>query len=146
MTQFFDAKASPAVAGEEVNGLAEEGRDTILIEGLVLPVEIGVLESERGRRQTVRFDVEIGTVPGYRRIVRDTGSYVSYADTVEFIQERAQSCGHVDLVEEWAEAVAEFVLANPLAERVTVKVSKPEIFADAEGVGIRIARRRALPS
>ncbi len=123
--------------------LTEDGQDTILIDGLLLQVEIGVLDSEKGRRQAVRFDVEIETVPGYRRIVREKGTYVSYADTVAFIQEKAASGGHVDLVEEWAEAVAGFVLSNPLAERVTVKVTKPDIFKDADGVGIRITRRRA---
>jgi len=136
--------ASRSASADQENRLVEEGQDTILIEGLLLPVEIGVLESEKGRPQTVRFDVEIRTVTGYRAIVRDTGTFVSYADTVAFIQEKAASGGHVDLVEDWAEAVAEFVLANPLADRVTVSVSKPEIFAEAEGVGIRITRRRAL--
>lgn len=122
--------------------LLEKGRDTILIEGLLLPTEIGVLDSEKGRRQAVRFDVEIVTVPDYRKIVRETGQYVSYADTVEFIQGKAATGGHVELVEEWAEAVAEFALGNPLAEEVSVKVTKPDIFDDASGVGIRVTRRR----
>lgn len=133
--------SSPAAPAPESH-LQEDGRDTILIEGLLLPAEIGVLDSEKGRRQPVRFDVEIETVPDYRKIVRDTGQYVSYADTVFFIQEKAASGGHVELVEEWAEAVAEFVLENPLAEKVAVKVTKPDIFEDAAGVGIRIVRRR----
>jgi len=130
-------------ADSSKNGpFVEDGQDVILIEGLCLPVEIGVLESEKGRRQTVRFDVEIRTVPGYRQLVCETGAYVSYADTVTFISEKAATGGHVELVEEWAEAVAAFVLKNPLADRVTVRVTKPDIFKEAEGVGIRITRRR----
>lgn len=124
------------------NSLLENGQDVILIEGLCLPTRIGVLDSEKGRAQSVRFDVEILTVPGYRGIVRESGAYVSYADTVAFIQEKAESGGHVELVEEWAEAIAEFALENPLADQVTVKVTKPDIFEDASGVGIRICRRR----
>jgi len=119
-----------------------DGPDIIVIENLLLPAEIGVLDSEKGRRQSVRFDVEIETVPGYRRIVSESGTYVSYADTVLFIQQKAKDGGHVELVEEWAEAIAAFVLSNPLAARVVVKVTKPDIFEDADGVGIRIARRR----
>jgi len=130
----------PSSAG---TALLEKGRDTILIEGLSLPTEIGVLDSEKGRRQAVRFDVEIVTVPDYRRVVRETGQYVSYADTVEFIQSKSATGGHVELVEEWAEAIAEFALGNPLADEVSVKVTKPDIFDDAQGVGIRITRRRA---
>ncbi|QDG74901.1 dihydroneopterin aldolase [Labrenzia sp. PHM005] len=121
----------------------EDSQDKIRIEGLNIPAEIGVLDSEKGRTQSLRFDVEIQTVPGYRDIVAKTGSYVSYADTVFFIKEKAATGGHIDLVEEWAEAVASFVLENPLAEQVIVKVTKPDIFEDAAGVGIQIARRRS---
>lgn len=121
----------------------EDGQDTILIERLCIPAEIGVLESEKGRTQSLQFDVEIRTVPGYRNTVAETGAYVSYADTVFFIKEKAAKGGHVELVEDWAEAVATFVLENPLAEQVTVKVTKPDIFEDAAGVGIQIARRRS---
>ncbi|MBG6147224.1 dihydroneopterin aldolase [Labrenzia sp. EL_159] len=124
-------------------GLVEDGPDVVLIENLLVPAEIGVLDSEKGRSQAVRFDVEIETVAGYRRVVRDSGTYVSYADTVTFIQDKALRGGHVELVEEWAEAIAEFVLSNPLASRVTVKVTKPDIFEDAGGVGIRVTRKKA---
>ncbi|PVB60086.1 dihydroneopterin aldolase [Labrenzia sp. 011] len=124
--------------------LTEDGQDLILIEGLLVPAEIGVFESEKGRTQSVCFDVEIRTVPGYRRIVRETGTFVSYADTVEFIQDKAASGGHTELVEDWAEAVAAFVLTNPLADRVTVKVTKLDIFDEAAGVGIRICRKRSV--
>ena len=123
--------------------LIEDGQDTILIEDLLIPAQIGILDSEKGRTQAVRFDIEIRTVPGYRKLVRETGNFVSYADAVEFIQAKAASGEHVDLVEDWAEAVAAFVLVNPLVDRVTVKVTKPEIFEDASGVGIRITRKRA---
>lgn len=123
--------------------LKEAAQDVILIEKLLVPAEIGILESEQGRRQAVCFDVEILAVPGYRRIVRETGKFISYADPVAFILEKAAEGGHVDLVEDWAEAVAEYVLTNPLAEEVTVKVTKPDIFEEAAAVGIRIARRRS---
>ncbi|MES0813160.1 dihydroneopterin aldolase [Roseibium sp. SCPC15] len=124
------------------SSLIEDGQDTILINNLLIPARIGILESEQGRDQAVRFDIEIETVAGYRKLVTDTGTFVSYADAVEFIQNKAASGGHVDLVEDWAEAVAEFVLSNPLADKVTVTVTKPDIFEDASGVGIRITRKR----
>ncbi|MEP4770283.1 MAG: dihydroneopterin aldolase [Roseibium sp.] len=122
--------------------LIEDGQDVIVIDNLCLQTQIGVLDSEKGRSQSVRFDVEIRTIQNYRQIVRETGTYVSYADTVFFIQEKAASDNHIELVEEWAEAVAEFVLQNPMADQVTVKVTKPDIFEDAAGVGIRICRTR----
>ncbi|GAB2188231.1 dihydroneopterin aldolase [Roseibium sp. LAB1] len=128
----------------ETNGdtLVEDGRDVILIEGLKVAAQIGILDSEKNRTQTVCFDIEMQTVAGYRRIVRETGAFVSYADAVEFILEKAASGEHIDLVEDWAESVAEFALTNELVEEVSVKVTKPDIFDEAAGVGIRVKRRR----
>jgi dihydroneopterin aldolase len=103
---------------------------------------IGVYDFERERRQRVRFDVEIDTVADYADQVRATGAYVSYADVVEFIQSRAASDDHVELVETWAESVAEFALRNDLALAVRVTVQKLDIFDAADGVGISIERRR----
>lgn len=123
--------------------LAETVQDVIVIDTLTLPTEIGVLDSEKGRTQLIKVSVDIRAVPGYRAVVRDTGAYISYADTVEFIKDKAAHGGHVDLVEDWAEAIAEFVLQNPLADHVTVKLTKPDIFEEAAGVGIQISRQRS---
>ncbi len=123
--------------------LSEDDRDVIVIDNLLVPAEIGILDSEKGRSQGVRFDIEIRMVSGYRKIVAETGDFYSYADPVEYIQKTAASGGHVDLVEDWAEQVAGFVLQSALVDRVSVKVTKPDIFEDAAGVGIRITRRRA---
>jgi len=116
--------------------------DRIVVQGLVVDCFIGVFDFERAARQRVRFDVEVDTVAGYADIVRSTGEYVSYADIVEFIQERAASDEHVTLVESWAEDVAGFALGNDLADAVRVTVQKIDIFDAADGVGISIERRR----
>jgi len=117
--------------------------DRIIVNGLVVDTFIGVHDFERNARQRVRFDVEIDTVHGYADIVRTTGTYVSYADIVEFIEARAASGDHVEMVETWAEDIATFALCNDLAEAVRVTVQKTDIFDRADGVGIRIERRRA---
>ncbi len=114
--------------------------DRIVIDGLCVNTFIGVLDSEKGRRQQVRFDIAIETVSNYANIVRETGRYVSYADTVAYICDRADSEEHVELVETWAEDIAAFVLQNELVTSVTVGVRKTEIFPQAAGVGIVITR------
>src|SRR6056297_768217 len=116
--------------------------DRVVVDGLVVDTFIGVFDVEREARQRVRFDVEIDTVDGYADIVRDTGAYVSYAEVVEFVEERAATDEHVVLVETWAEDVASFVLADELADTVRVSVRKLDIFDGADGVGITIERRR----
>ena len=116
--------------------------DRIVVNGLVVEAFIGVHDFERDTPQRVRFDVEIETVDDYAERVRTAGAYVSYADVVEFIEDRARSGEHVELVETWAENVADFALRNELAQVVRVTVQKLDIFAAAEGVGVAIERRR----
>lgn len=120
----------------------EAAPDVILIDNLRVQTRIGVYDVERERPQTVRFDVAIDTVSGYLDQVMTTDTYVSYADVVAFIEDKATSGEHVRLVEEWAAGVADFVLENPLVAQVTVSVLKMDIFEQADGVGIRIVRRR----
>lgn len=122
--------------------VVEAAPAVIVIDNLRVQAHIGIHDFERERPQTVRFDVEIETVPGYLTHVNETDSYVSYADVVEYIEAKAASGTHVRLVEEWAASVADFVLENPLVDRVSVSVLKTEIVERAAGVGIRIVRRR----
>ena len=122
--------------------VVEAAPAVIVIDNLRVQAHIGIHDFERERPQTVRFDVEIETVPGYLTHVKETDSYVSYADVVEYIEAKAASGTHVRLVEEWAASVADFVLENPLVDRVSVSVLKTEIVERAAGVGIRIVRRR----
>ncbi len=118
--------------------------DRILVTGLVVETHIGVHDFERLAPQRVRFDVVVDTVDDYADHVQLTGSYVSYADIVEYVQTRAASGEHVELVETWAEDVAAFVLRNELATGVRVTVQKLDIFDAAEGVGVVIERHRDL--
>lgn len=117
--------------------------DRIVVRSLIVHAFIGVHDFERLERQRVRFDVEVDTVEGYADTVRSTGEYVSYADIVEFVQDRAERDDHVELVETWADDVAAFVLRNELAACVRVEVTKPDIFDGADGVGVSIERRRS---
>jgi len=128
--------------GEATAGVAADDPDVILVRNLQVQACVGVLAEEHGRSQGLRFDIEIETVPDYARIMRETRAYVSYADAVAFIEAKAATGEHVELVETWAEAVAACVLENPLVAAVTVTVTKPDIFPAADGVGIRIRRRR----
>ena len=119
--------------------------DRIIVNGLVVDTHIGVHDFEHDVPQRVRFDIAVETVDDYADRVRSTGSYVSYADIVEFVTARATSGEHVELVETWAEDVATFALGNELAQAVHVTVQKLDIFDNADGVGIAIERRRAEP-
>lgn len=135
MTSELAATTTPAlVAGRP---------DRIVVRALVVPAFIGVHDFERLERQRVRFDIEVDTVDDYAAVVASSGEYVSYADVVEYVKDRAASDEHVELVETWAEDVAAFVLRHELAAVVRVTVTKLDIFESVEGVGVSIERRRA---
>ena len=119
--------------------------DRIIVNGLIVDTHIGVHDFERDAPQRVRFDIAVETVDDYADRVRSTGSFVSYADIVEFVTARAATGEHVELVETWADDVATFALGNELAQAVHVTVQKLDIFDTAEGVGIAIERRRPEP-
>ena len=134
--------AGPDTRRESHPETREAAPDVIRVVGLVVETMIGVFDDERGRRQRVRFDVDIEAVPGYRDR-RTDDAYLSYVDVVDFVQTRAASDDHVPFVEDWAETVAAFALSHPLARRVTVGVLKLDILPGTDGVGIRITRERA---
>jgi FolB domain-containing protein len=124
-----------------------QGCRCILIEDLRLAVFIGVLPEERKARQEVSISVYMMV----RDMLRDAGAtrsddladHVSYADVVDRLKERAASPRHTNLVETLAEDSAELALADPRVESVIVAVRKPQIIAEARGVGVIIHRRRA---
>ncbi len=132
-----DAKPAPPSPDREAGE-----PDRITISGLCVQAFVGVHDFERTRRQSVVFDIEAETVLGYAETVRSTGAYVSYADIVQHIEALAASDEHIELLETLAESVATFVLSNALVAAVKVSVQKPDIFDNADRVGVVIHRRR----
>jgi dihydroneopterin aldolase len=72
----------------------------------------------------------------------DLADYVSYADIVDKLKERAVSTRHTNLVETLAEEVAALALADARVAGAIVDVRKTEIIPEAKGVGVIIHRRR----
>ena len=118
------------------------GYRVIVVDDMRMRIFIGVLAQERLARQEVAVSLCM--------LVRDAGpsrsdalaDHVSYADVVAKLRQRGQSSRHTNLVETLAEECAEFALADPRVESVIVDVRKPEIIAEARGVGVIIHRHR----
>ena len=115
----------------------------ILITDLVLKAEIGVFRREKGKRQRVRFNIELGVVDRPPRQDRRT-EIVCYDRIVAGLRALVAD-GHVNLVETLAERAADQCLAIPSALHVRVRVEKLDIYRDAAAVGVEIERRRAIP-
>ncbi|PWB83616.1 MAG: dihydroneopterin aldolase [Methylocystaceae bacterium] len=114
----------------------ERGReiDHVFVRDLVIPVEIGAYDFERGRAQKVRFNVEadVSRATG----ADDMRSIFSYDVVIDAIKMILAS-GHIDLVETIAERLADKVLQHERVQGVTVQVEKLDVAPGAVGVRIR---------
>ena len=106
--------------------------------GLVLDCEIGAYEEERGRKQRVRFSVELWLYPARARNNDDVARVVSYDGIVDAIR-AVTAGGHINLVETVAERIAAKCLAHRRAAKVRVMVEKLDRVEGAS-LGVEIER------
>lgn len=112
----------------------------VLIGDLVLKAEIGVFRREKGKRQRVRFNIELGVVDRPPR--QDRRAEIVCYDRIVTGLRALVAEGHVNLVETLAERAAALCLAVPSALYVRVRVEKLDIYKDAAAVGVEIERRQ----
>ena len=136
------SEGSPWPAGQaQANPRA---MDIIFIEGLVGQTVIGIFESELHYPQPVRIDLQAG-LPRSRAC--DTDRIV---DTIDYgvVRERLQRLlveHRLQLLEAFAEAIADILLDEFRASWVRVKVVKPRKFDDVQAVGVQIERTAPEP-
>ena len=116
--------------------------DLIFIEGFVGQTVIGIHDSELHRPQPVLIDLCAG-LPRARACDTDR-----IADTIDYsvVRERLIRLlaeHRLQLLEAFAEAVADILLGEFGAHWVRVKVVKPRKFDDVQAVGVLIERERA---
>lgn len=115
--------------------------DLVFIEGFTGQTVIGIHDSELHRPQTIRIDLTAG-LP--RTPACDTDHI---ADTIDYgvVRERLQRLlveHSLQLLEPFAETVAQILIGEFGAHWVRVVVTKPRKFDDVEAVGVAIERRR----
>ncbi|MCK6451595.1 MAG: dihydroneopterin aldolase [Alphaproteobacteria bacterium] len=122
--------------------MSETPPTRVFVRDLVLDANIGVHEREQGRRQRVRFNVDLFVRLPEGGPERDQlDDVLSYSGIVQGIRAIAEG-GHINLVETLAERVARMALADPRVARVLVRVEKLDAYADAT-VGVEIERRQS---
>jgi 7,8-dihydroneopterin aldolase/epimerase/oxygenase len=113
--------------------------DIIFIRELRLQAAVGVYKRERGTRQTVQFDIEIG-LPGSHAAKTDkVADTIDYASVIERIA-AALEARHFGLVETLADHVANMILADFGAPWVKVSVAKLGALKSAKQVGVIVER------
>lgn len=99
--------------------------DSIFVRDFVVDCNVGVYAEEQGVTQRVRFTVEARLASDVFTVDDRIADVPSYADIIDFIVELARA-GHINLVETFAERIAENVLSDKRIIAVRVMLEKLE--------------------
>jgi dihydroneopterin aldolase len=124
--------AKPALAGERVS---------VRVRGLRLEAEVGVYESEYGRTQPVRIDLEADVAAHAAHPGGALGEAVNYAALAELARRITLSKHHA-LLEDLAQAIADACFADPRITRLSLSIDKLTALEDADSVGVSLERWR----
>jgi 7,8-dihydroneopterin aldolase/epimerase/oxygenase len=115
--------------------------NTIFIHDFRVATRVGVYEWERHTRQTVRLDLEIGIADDAAFASGEFADALDYAAVVDRLRSFAATNPHA-LLERFAQAIADLVLAEFRASWVKVRVAKPNALPGVREVGVAIERSR----
>ena len=123
----------------------QQAMDVIFIEGFVGETVIGIHESELHRTQPIVIDLHAG-VPRAQACSTDRiGDTIDYSVVAERLRSLLRE-HKLQLLEAFAEAVADILLNEFGARWVRVKVVKPKKFDDVDAVGVLIERSATAPA
>lgn len=115
--------------------------DCIYIEGLRVDCKIGIYDYEREHEQPLFIDVTIYYDNNRAGLSDDYNSVIDYAKVAADIESFLQS-NYLSLIESAAEKISTIIIQKYHAERVIVKINKPQALENAKGVGVIIERVR----
>jgi dihydroneopterin aldolase len=118
-----------------MDGRARRVMTKVFVAGLKVQAEIGVYRHEIGRVQPLVVDVELDVPTAGADRLSETLNY----ETILNAAREIAAGGHIELVETFAERLAQACLADGRVTRARVRVEKPLALApDAVGAGVEI--------
>jgi dihydroneopterin aldolase len=112
----------------------------VFVRGLKVDAEIGVYDHEYGRLQALIVDVELDVAASHFERLGDTVNYETIGEAARAIVAE----GRMDLVETFAERLAQACFADPRVTRARVRVEKPSALAPhAAAAGVEITAVRS---
>ncbi|HEY8005055.1 MAG TPA: dihydroneopterin aldolase [Phenylobacterium sp.] len=118
-----------------MDGPARRVMTKVFVAGLKVQAEIGVYRHEIGRVQPLVVDVELDVPTAGADRLSETLNYETILNSAREIA----GGGHIELVETFAERLAQACLADGRVTRARVRVEKPLALApDAVGAGVEI--------
>lgn len=116
--------------------------NSIFVHDLRIATKIGVWAWEKRIAQTIRLDLEFGMPSDKAFRTGELSDALDYSQVVARIQAFAADNPH-PLLERFAQAIADIVLAEFGAPWVKVRVAKLAPIAGVRELGVAIERRRA---
>ena len=113
----------------------------VFIHDMVLECLIGVYRHEHENKQKVRINLDLAVMEGESFLTDVLDQVVCYEVIADKVRGLAAD-GHVNLVETFAESIADMCFLDSRVLSVRVRVEKLEALADAESVGVEIERDR----
>ena len=110
----------------------------VLVKNLILKASVGIYPKEKIRKQKVRFNISI-TANDNIKTKNDISEFVSYEDVIKNVKNIINR-GHIPLIENLAQNIAEKCLINKKILKIKIMIEKLETFKEAESVGIKIIR------
>lgn len=112
----------------------------VFVRALKVEAWIGVYDHEHGRRQPLIIDVELDVAASHCERLGDTVNYETIGQAARSIADE----GHIDLVETFAERLAQACFSDTRVTRARVRVEKPLALAPhAAAAGVEITAVRA---
>ena len=118
----------------------------LFIDRLRVQASVGILDHELLSRQALLISVGIEMPQASTLPEADSVQHVlDYRQLRDVAQQEAQA-GHINMLETLAGRIAQRLLALPGVGRVRVRVVKPNIFPDCDGVAVEVEAQRDLPA
>ena len=131
---------SSAASSARADGLP--AMDIIFIDGFRGSTIIGICDDELHASQPVRIDLAAGVPRSLACSSDRIGDTIDYGEVRSALRDLLQT-HRFQLLEAFAEEIANLLLTRFGAHWLRVAVTKPGKFEDVEGVGVIIERRRA---
>ena len=118
--------------------------DKIHIEGLEVFALIGVYDWERKHQQRLIVDVELSADLSLAAQTDDVDNTLNYAEIAQGIREFAAKSQY-KLIEALASHMVDWLLKSfPKLKRVRLKLSKPDILANARNVAVEFTKEQTF--
>ena len=114
----------------------------ILIKDLTLDLQLGYYDFEKGKKQKVKFNLEVGYQDKNPTNDKDIKSIVNYSNIVKLIEKLVKN-KHYNFLETLAEDVFDELFADKRIDKIILQIEKLEILKQCTSVGIQISKKRS---